>query len=82
LEETFSLTVHFKDQDIEIPGILRVSAYTHQFVLTVTGIQLVVEKDDEQNLRAFLPNDEIQKGNSIDKGLVTLIVAGLAKALE
>lgn len=82
MEETFILTVVFKGRELEIPGTLRVSVYTHQFILTVSGIQLVIEKDDEQNLRAFLPAEELKKGSTIDSGLVALIVSELSKALE
>ena len=82
LEEAFSLTVVFKGRELEIPGTLRISAYTHEFILTVSGIQLLIEKDDEQNLRAFLPAEELKKGSTIDISLVALIVSELSKALE
>jgi hypothetical protein len=81
LEESFVLTVNYKGTELDIPGILRISAYTHQFILSVSGTQLVIEKDDEQNLRAFLPAEEITKGSTIDSKLVSLIVAELSKVL-
>jgi hypothetical protein len=82
LEESFVLTVLYKGKELDIPGILRVSAYTHQFILTVSGTQLVIEKDDEQNLRAFLPADEITKGRTIESDLVSLIMGELLKVLD
>ena len=53
MSETFTLNFLFKDVQQEVTCTLRASAYTYQFLCTVGNSELILEKDDEGNLRAL-----------------------------
>lgn len=71
MEESFSLPVSYKGEDIEVPVVLRVTGYSPRFIAMVNGIEITIEKDEEGRYRAIQSNSET---HPIDKELLSAVV--------
>lgn len=79
-EDEFSLELEIKGKPVVVKGHLRKSAFTYQFLFQLGDAELIVEKDDHGELRAFAPG-VIAGGPSPDQQLVKAIVAEMEKLL-
>jgi hypothetical protein len=82
MSDTFTLNFLFKDIPREIHCRLRASAYTYQFLCTVGETELILEKDDEGNLRV-LDADPFSAGKATpDPGLVRAMIVEMERILQ
>ncbi len=61
MEETFSITVYYNNQERDFDATLQLFGYTHKIVVGVNGIPILFEPDEERNYRASLPPGETTK---------------------
>jgi len=82
MSDSFTLNFFFKEMPQEIPCRLRSSAYTYQFLCTVDETELILEKDDEGNLRAIEADPFSAKKTRPDPGLVRAMIAEMERILQ
>jgi hypothetical protein len=58
MSEQFELPVSFKGEKWMLPAEFMNMGYTHRIKITVNGITLLFEPDEEKNYRAILDNTE------------------------
>ncbi len=76
--EEFSLDLEVRGKPVTVEGRLRQSTFTYQFLFDIEGTELIVEKDDQGELRAFAPG--IRDGQKPpDQLLVKAILAEMEK---
>jgi hypothetical protein len=80
--DSFTLNFLFKETPQEITCRLRASAYTYQFLCTVGENELIVEKDDEGNLRAREADPFSSGKTKPDPGLVKAMMAEMERILQ
>jgi hypothetical protein len=72
MPEAFTLNFMYKGSPQSIECTLRISAYTYQFLCTIDGIEMILEKDDEGNFRAMESNPFAVKNQKPDPALILL----------
>jgi hypothetical protein len=82
MSDSFTLNFLFKETRQEISCRLRASAYTYQFLCTVGENELIVEKDDEGNLRALDAEPFSSGKTKPEPGLVRAIIAEMERILQ
>ena len=58
MSEQFELPVSFKDKEWMLPAEFLSMGYTHRIKITIEGIILLFEPDEEKNYRAIRENTE------------------------
>jgi hypothetical protein len=74
MSESFILHIPYKGIQQKITCTLRVSAYTYQFLCSVGGNEIILEKDDEGNFRALETDPFSNNGHKPDPGLVRALM--------
>jgi hypothetical protein len=82
MSESFTLNFLFKEVPQEITCRLRASAYTYQFLCTVGDTEMILEKDDEGNLRAMEADPFSAKKAKPDPGLVRAMIKEMERILQ
>ena len=82
MSESFILTFMYKGKEQEIACSLRTSAYTYQFLCLAGEQEIIIEKDDEGNLRALTADPFSGKHAKTDSGLVKALIEELEKILH
>ena len=76
--DEFSLDLEVRGKPVTVEGRLRQSTFTYQFLFDLEGTELIVEKDDQGELRAIAPG--IRDGQKApDQLLVKAILAEMEK---
>jgi len=81
MSESFILEFDYKGIPQKIDCTLRVSAYTYQFLCSTDKSEIIVEKDDEGNLRAMEADPFSKKPDKINPGLVQALMKELERIL-
>jgi len=82
MPETFTLNFVYKGIPQQIDCTLRVSAYTYQFLCTAGSAEIILEKDDEGNLRAREADPFSNKNQKPDPGLVSALLVEMERILQ
>jgi hypothetical protein len=82
MPESFTLHFLYKDIPQEIECTLRVSAYTYQFLCLAGDSQMIIEKDDEGNLRAMESDPFSARIHKPDAGLIKAMLAEMERVLQ
>jgi hypothetical protein len=82
MPENFSVNFLYKGSPQQINCVLRVSAFTYQFLCEVDNNELVIEKDDEGNLRVLKADPFTNNHKMPDPGLVKALIAEMERILE
>jgi hypothetical protein len=82
MPESFTLNFEYKGITREIDCTLRVSAYTYQFLCVVDNYEMILEKDDEGNLRILDADPFSGKNRKTDPGLIRALMAELERVLH
>ena len=82
MPESFTLNFLFKEVPQEIVCTLRESTYTYQFLCTVGDSVLILEKDDEGNLRALETDPFSPKKSKPDPALVRALIGEMERILR
>jgi hypothetical protein len=61
MEETFSITVCYNNQERDFEATFQLFGYTHKIAIVVDGTPILFEPDEERNYRASLPFGETTK---------------------
>lgn len=75
MPESFTLTVPYKGQELNLDAILNVYGYTYKISVDVLGAEMIFEPDEERNFRAILADPNIK--SLPDKKLIEDIVLQL-----
>lgn len=79
MEENTTLSVTYRNQELEIPIRMMMQGYSYKIETLINDTAVWFEPDEERNFRAVLPYDT-------DAGLVTLpdgaLLQAVADALE
>jgi hypothetical protein len=81
MAEKFSLQIHYKNKDLELPAELRVTGYTHKIAVNIGEVEVIFEPDEERNYRVVLA-DPLHTTTTIEAGLLKLIADELEKGLK
>jgi len=81
MPESFTLNFLYKGVPQEIVCTLRVSAFTYQFLCEIGSIEMILEKDDEGNLRAMEADPFLNKSQKPDPALVRTMMDELENIL-
>ncbi len=82
MEDRFELPVVFKEQQLLFPTFLKVTGYTHKFVIEIEGQDIFFEPDEERNYRAVVPYEEIGKNKSINPELLKSIALAIEELVK
>jgi hypothetical protein len=82
MPESFILNFEYKGITREINCMLRVSAYTYQFLCMVDNQEMVLEKDDEGKMRIMEADPFSGKNQKTDPGLIRALMAELERVLH
>jgi hypothetical protein len=82
MPDDFTLNFLYKGIPQQINCVLRVSAFTYQFLCEVGKNELVVEKDDEGNLRVLKADPFTNPDTKLDPGLVRALLTEMERILE
>ena len=81
MEESFIITIGYKGQELKLDTVFIHTAYMHKFKVSIDGIEVFFEPDEEGHYRAVLPYDLDEKTRSqIDPALIQAIAETLAEA--
>lgn len=80
MAEKFSLQIHYKNKDLELPAELRVTGYTHKIAVSIGDVEVIFEPDEERNYRAVLP-DAANTNINIEPQLLETIARELESGL-
>lgn len=72
MDEQFTLTIGYNGKNYELQSRLALIGYTHKFLVTIEGVEIAFEPDEERNYRAIVDQNILQNRN-IDKGLLEAI---------
>ncbi|NIF05985.1 hypothetical protein F3J23_11095 [Chryseobacterium sp. Tr-659] len=70
--EEFEVPVNYKGKDLLFNGRLATFSYGYKLYVEVEGSEVVIERDDEGNLRAIV--SETSTNPAIEKGLIEAII--------
>jgi hypothetical protein len=82
MSDSFTLNFLFKETPQKITCRLRSSAYTYQFLCIIGENELIVEKDDEGNLRALNADPFSHEKTKPDPGLVKAMITEMERILQ
>jgi hypothetical protein len=82
MPESFTLDFEYKGIPQKINCNLRVSPYTYQFLCTTDHAEIIIEKDDEGNLRALDSDPFSKKPVKTDPTLIRAMIHALEKILQ
>jgi hypothetical protein len=74
MSEPFTLDILYKGVQHEVTCTLRVSAYTYQFICQTGNSQIILEKDDQGNLRAIEADPFSGNVHKTEPGLVRALM--------
>lgn len=77
MEEQFELQLQYKGQERRFKASLVVTGYSHQFIVDVSGQNIIFEPDEERNYRAVIPYVEIGQRKSVDVDLLQTIAVAI-----
>ncbi len=82
MEDMFMLPVIYNGEEKEFEVKLIPYTYTYRFEVTINGVEVQFEPDEEQNYRALLTHEQLQmQNNRLDINLLE-VVAGHLKELH
>lgn len=82
MPESFTIEFDYKGMPQKMECTLRVSAYTYQLLCTTENSEIVVEKDDEGNLRAIEANPFSGNGQKVNPGMIQAMMKELERILQ
>jgi hypothetical protein len=81
MDETFTLDVSFRGEDLEFEGKLLVTGYQHKIEMDVNGTPVFFEPDEERNYRALVGPEQID-GRHLSVELLQAIARRLESLLK
>ncbi len=82
MSDTYSLDIFYQGIVHKIECTLRVSKYTYQFLCSTGNSEIIVEKDDEGNLRALEAEPFTVSSQKPESGLVKALMEELERILH
>jgi hypothetical protein len=82
MPEDFTLNFLYKGVQQEIHCTLRASTYTYQFLCVIDNTEMILEKDDEGNLRALQADPFSTKNKKPDPVLVKTLIGEMERILQ
>lgn len=73
MAETFELPVAYGGKELEFQAELLPYGYTHKIKVTIEGIDILFEPDEEKNYRAVTGFEDLNKAGNIPKDLLQAI---------
>jgi hypothetical protein len=82
MSEDFTVNFLYKGVVREIHCTLRVSTYTYQFLCAIDNTEMILERDDEGNLRAMEADPFSVKKKKPDPALVRTLIEEMERILR
>jgi len=82
MSESYKLDILYKGIQHEISCTLRISKYTYQFLCTAGSSEIIIEKDDEGNLRAMEMDPFSGTVQKPEPGLVKAVMEEMERILH
>ena len=82
MDEIFELPVSYKGGELLFPARLQQLGYTHRFIVEVNGKEFFFEPDEEQNYRALVDPEHMEKDNKLNVELLKAIAEGIEAVLK
>jgi hypothetical protein len=80
--ETFTLNFLYNGIPQEVSCSLRTSAYTYQFLCSIQETEIILEKDDEGNLRAREVDPFSNKSKKPEPGFIRALIDEMERILQ
>ena len=77
MSETFDLPLWYNGKEMFLPAELLPMGFTHKIKVTVDGLDILFEPDEERNYRAVITEADRDKAGHINKALLEVIVETL-----
>ena len=81
MTENFTITTHYREQERDFEAVLKVWGYSYIIIVTVDGLEINFEPDEEKNFRAIVPPGTAHHSLP-DTGLLQAIAQSLEKAFK
>lgn len=73
MPESFELPVDFEGKELSFPAELITTGFTHKIKVTVEGIDIFFEPDEEKNYRATVGDIDREKASRLHKAILQAI---------
>jgi len=73
MPESFELPVDFEGGELSFPAELITTGFTHKIKVTIEGINIFFEPDEEKNYRATAADADRDKAGRLNKRLLQAI---------
>lgn len=77
MEESLSVSVTWRDREYSFEARVQSTGYTHQFMVTINGVEVVFEPDEERNYRAIINTADQAKLKDADIEMIGLVAEKL-----
>ena len=82
MSDPFDLPVTFNGKELLLPAELLPMGFSYKIKVTVEGIDVLFEPDEEKNYRATVSNDDRDKASKLNKELLQVISEALHELLS
>jgi hypothetical protein len=82
MDEPFEIPVSYKGQELLFPARLSVVGFTHKFLVTIDGLELFFEQDNNGNYRAVANTSNQQEVKNFDTELLKAIAESIESILK
>ena len=82
MEDSFSIDVDFKGKEYSFEAILVAVGYTHKIRISLNGVEVTFEPDEERNYRAILNTSEQSSMKAVDIELIKAVGEKIQSILQ
>lgn len=83
MQDNFSLSIVYKNQEKEYPVTLVQQGYTYKLIVLIDDLEVCFEPDEERNFRVVaMPEQDEKKLQKIDRQLLQLLKEKIEETLQ
>jgi hypothetical protein len=83
MQDNFSLSIVYKNQEKEYPVTLVQQGYTYKLIVLIDDLEICFEPDEERNFRVVaMPEQDEKKLQKIDRQLLQLLKEKIEEMLQ
>lgn len=82
MDEGFELPVHYKGEELLLPGQLHLYGYTQKIEILVQGVSVFYERDEESKWRALIDTEEPGTNRLLNVELLQSIAEAIEEVLQ
>ena len=73
MDESFEIPFNFQGEEMQVPAEFQPLGYTYRIKITIQGITVFFEPDEEKNYRAVIMPGEQENSKNLPNGLLETI---------